>query len=655
MKMKKLGIPSVAELPIAALADMVFEYQKKVAILDQILHDTKRQAGLDNSNFAIVRDEIIRVAQDPSINFRELAEATQLLFRKGMSSEEISDRLPLIGEIIAGTGADGREVALVDWVASHVQGISMEERESFISKFVATEYAGFRFEDMAPFLPAGLTNLEKLGVTGNEAAASLGAFLQIALESAKVPNRTARYAGAFLEDIASAETQIRLKEEFGVDIKDILEGSQDPIGDIHKALISVTGGDVRNLGDLFDRNSSLWGAELLMRGDMASYDAIHRRSLKNDSAIEEKFQEAAKDDIFRRRILFEENIAREFSEFLNLNELIIETKLFLNEGKGDKIDYSDLYGEVYQYLDFVRSPTVEAVSGSVAEIAMLAPWATAAVTVSALVAGAYTWWDETRRRDPSNYFDPERTTIVYRDKAPNADDLLSWSVFTDRVLQDSPNNNAHARSKPDSSATIQRVSPRRMPQVSRPIVSPFINVRRMPVPGRKPEAFPQAHPLPRAKPWLPSHDRQYFDQWNPLRKGAFKEPVKALGGDDSFGSRFKHYFQRPAPSVYGEKPDTRTPVLEFPSGSLAGVPTEASAMIADMRAQAVSAKVHADARVSNMKNANSTTNDTQITVNQTVTGPTAPEAAARAVNIELARVANRAADIAAQTPMSDIA
>lgn len=87
------------------------------------------------------------------------------------------------------------------------------------------------------------------------------------------------------------------------------------------------------------------------------------------------------------------------------------------------------------------------------------------------------------------------------------------------------------------------------------------------------------------------------------------------------------------------------------AGSLQG----ASAALAEMSPQGAFEKVHADAGVSTIKNASSTTNDTKITVNQTVTGQTAPEAAARAVNAELARVANRAADIAAQTPMSDIA
>jgi len=94
-------------------------------------------------------------------------------------------------------------------------------------------------------------------------------------------------------------------------------------------------------------------------------------------------------------------------------------------------------------------------------------------------------------------------------------------------------------------------------------------------------------------------------------------------------------------------------VLEFPSGSLAGVPTEATAKIADMRHQAVSPKMYADAGVSNIKNTDSTSITTNLT--QNVTGQTAPEAAARAVEGVLTRFAHRAADTDLNIPAADIA
>ncbi|EKM8030616.1 phage tail tape measure protein, partial [Salmonella enterica] len=111
-------------------------------------------------------------------------------------------------------------------------------------------------KDMAKNLPVLGAQFQALKMGGNEAAATMGAALQIARKGASTSDEAANNMNNFMAKILSPETLKKAQKNFGVDMYKIVTSAQkkgqNPFEAAMKSVIKMTkNGDQKLLGELF--------------------------------------------------------------------------------------------------------------------------------------------------------------------------------------------------------------------------------------------------------------------------------------------------------------------------------------------------------------------------------------------------------------------
>ncbi|EEO8835892.1 phage tail tape measure protein, partial [Salmonella enterica] len=120
----------------------------------------------------------------------------------------------------------------------------------------AGKEGNFEFKDMAKNLPVLGAQFQALKMGGNEAAATMGAALQIARKGASTSDEAANNMNNFMAKILSPETLKKAQKNFGVDMYKIVTSAQkkgqNPFEAAMKSVIKMTkNGDQKLLGELF--------------------------------------------------------------------------------------------------------------------------------------------------------------------------------------------------------------------------------------------------------------------------------------------------------------------------------------------------------------------------------------------------------------------
>jgi len=153
---------------------------------------------------------------------RDVAAGAQLLIAAGMEEKLINDLMPAIARTSTAAGAAMEDTAKTAFALSNTLKVPAADMETAMGKLVTAGKLGrFEFANMAKSFPELASQVQKLGLTGQEAVSTLGASLQIAMYGTDSPDTAANNFKNFLAKITSPDTVKRFKKA-GIDLPKVM-------------------------------------------------------------------------------------------------------------------------------------------------------------------------------------------------------------------------------------------------------------------------------------------------------------------------------------------------------------------------------------------------------------------------------------------------
>lgn len=187
----------------------------------------------------------------------DIQAAQGFLVAAGQDYKEAQANLLTIGRTATATGSDILDVSKASFTLSDALKIDPSQMKTAMGILVqAGKEGNFEFKDMAKNLPVLGAQFQALKMGGNEAAATMGAALQIARKGASTSDEAANNMNNFMAKILSPETLRKAKKNFGIDMYKIVTSAQkkgqNPFEAAMKSVIKMTkNGDQKLLGELF--------------------------------------------------------------------------------------------------------------------------------------------------------------------------------------------------------------------------------------------------------------------------------------------------------------------------------------------------------------------------------------------------------------------
>ncbi|ENP3041644.1 phage tail tape measure protein [Salmonella enterica] len=187
----------------------------------------------------------------------DIQAAQGFLVAAGQDYKEAQANLLTIGRTATATGSDILDVSKASFTLSDALKIDPSQMKTAMGILVqAGKEGNFEFKDMAKNLPVLGAQFQALKMGGNEAAATMGAALQIARKGASTSDEAANNMNNFMAKILSPETLKKAQKNFGVDMYKIVTSAQkkgqNPFEAAMKSVIKITkNGDQKLLGELF--------------------------------------------------------------------------------------------------------------------------------------------------------------------------------------------------------------------------------------------------------------------------------------------------------------------------------------------------------------------------------------------------------------------
>lgn len=187
----------------------------------------------------------------------DIQAAQGFLVAAGQDYKEAQANLLTIGRTATATGSDILDVSKASFTLSDALKIDPSQMKTAMGILVqAGKEGNFEFKDMAKNLPVLGAQFQALKMGGNEAAATMGAALQIARKGASTSDEAANNMNNFMAKILSPETLKKAQKNFCVDMYKIVTSAQkkgqNPFEAAMKSVIKMTkNGDQKLLGELF--------------------------------------------------------------------------------------------------------------------------------------------------------------------------------------------------------------------------------------------------------------------------------------------------------------------------------------------------------------------------------------------------------------------
>lgn len=239
----------------------------------------------------------------------DIQAAQGFLVAAGQDYKEAQANLLTIGRTATATGSDILDVSKASFTLSDALKIDPSQMKTAMGILVqAGKEGNFEFKDMAKNLPVLGAQFQALKMGGNEAAATMGAALQIARKGASTSDEAANNMNNFMAKILSPETLKKAQKNFGVDMYKIVTSAQkkgqNPFEAAMKSVIKMTkNGDQKLLGELFgDRQVQNFIRPMIQNWE--EYRRIKETSLGAGGAVVDRdFANITKDNAERLKQL----------------------------------------------------------------------------------------------------------------------------------------------------------------------------------------------------------------------------------------------------------------------------------------------------------------------------------------------------------------
>lgn len=200
--------------------------------------------------------EIMRLSDRTGQSAETMKNALGFLVAAGQDVGDAQKNMETIGRTATATTANIEDVAKASFVLQDALKIDSKQMQSAMDALAQAGKEGkFEFKDIAKELPILGSAFQALKFTGKDAAASMAAYLQIAMKGASTQSEAANNMANFLAKILSPET-LNKAEKLGADLYGVVSGAQakgqNPIEAAIAEINRVTkGGDQKLLGELF--------------------------------------------------------------------------------------------------------------------------------------------------------------------------------------------------------------------------------------------------------------------------------------------------------------------------------------------------------------------------------------------------------------------
>lgn len=244
--------------------------------------------------------DIIKLSESTGQSSDKIKDAMGFLVAAGQSVDVARQNLGTVGKTATATGSEIEDVAKASYILGDALKIESSGMEKALASLVqAGKEGNFEFRDMAAELPVLGASFQALKFTGNEAVASMGAYLQIARKGAATSSEAANNMSNFLAKILSPET-LKKSEQLGGNLYGVISEAQakgqNPIDAAIKEIDRITkGGDQKLLGELFgDMQVQNFVRPVLQ--NLGKYQEIKNKSLNAGKVIETDFARVMSED-----------------------------------------------------------------------------------------------------------------------------------------------------------------------------------------------------------------------------------------------------------------------------------------------------------------------------------------------------------------------
>lgn len=283
-----------AAVGTAMVAAPVIGATKSAADFQYQLRLIGNTADMSAAEVLRLGQSINAISQRTAQGATTVQKAMGFLIAAGMDAKTAEAMLENIARTATATGGDIEDIARAAFTLNDSMKIApgKEMAAALDTLAQAGKEGNVELKDMAKVLPVLGSGMVALKMQGREAAATMGAALEIARKGAADADEAANNMKNYIAKIMSPETLKKAKKEFGLDlykiITDAQKGGKNPFEESMKAVMKVTGGDQKKIGELFtDMQVQNFIRPMIQNWD--KYLEIKNKALAADGVISKDF------------------------------------------------------------------------------------------------------------------------------------------------------------------------------------------------------------------------------------------------------------------------------------------------------------------------------------------------------------------------------
>lgn len=213
-------------------------------------------ADMTRQQVAALGKTILAEARITNQGANEVQRAIGFLVAAGMDAQTAQASIRTIGRTTTAAGADIEDLSRAAFTLQDAFKIKPGDLQGALDILaVAGKEGNVELKDMAKVLPVLGSSFVALKMEGREAAATMGAALEIARKGAADPDEAANNMKNFLGKVLSPETLKKAESKFGLDLYTVIKGAQTKGGNPFEAamtsIMEATKGDQKAIGELF--------------------------------------------------------------------------------------------------------------------------------------------------------------------------------------------------------------------------------------------------------------------------------------------------------------------------------------------------------------------------------------------------------------------
>lgn len=250
-------------------------------------------ADMTGAELITLRDRIVSSSRATGQSATTLQRALGFLIAAGQDTDTASRSILAIGRTSTAAGADIEDVSRAAFTLTDALNVRPEGLQKALDILAqAGKEGNVELRDMARQLPVLAAGFRSFKMGGNEAAATLGAALEIARKGAADPDEAANNMRNYLAKVLSPETLKKAQANFGLDlykvITDAQKAGENPFEKSIESVMKATGGDQKKLGELFQDMQVQNFLKPIMQ-NWAEYQRIKAKSLAATGVTDRDF------------------------------------------------------------------------------------------------------------------------------------------------------------------------------------------------------------------------------------------------------------------------------------------------------------------------------------------------------------------------------